>query len=131
DIQKIRFEGDFDVAYDIDNSITTKIPSLIIQPLVENALEHGVLKSGQEGDIYILVEQEDDRIHIAIENTGIPIEQNVIDDLDKDTINSRIGLKNVHTRLKMIYGKGLTIHKLDNGTKIEFYVGGENESYNN
>lgn len=131
DIQKIRFEGDFNVIYNIDNSISTKIPSLIIQPLVENALEHGILKSGQVGNIYILVQKEDERIYVAIENTGIPIDQSVIDNLDKETINSSIGLRNVHTRLKMIYGKGLIIHRLNNGTKIEFYVGGEYEGYNN
>lgn len=140
-IQAIRFGDDFEVIYDIDENIDTKIPSLIIQPLVENALEHGVLKSGNKGEIRICIEKEkkSNKTHIVIKNTGVPINQEIIDNLDNYQINMtkenmksvHIGLKNVHTRLKLIYGEGLIINRLNNGTSIEMYIGGFNESYNN
>ena len=39
-----------------------------------------------------------------------------------DRIDKNIGLKNVHNRIKLIYGKGLVVEKLETGTKISFYI---------
>lgn len=132
DIQKARFEDSFEVFYNIDDDIDIKIPSLIVQPLVENALEHGILKSGSRGKIYIDIHKEStDLIHVSIENTGIPIDQSVIDNINSGNVKrNKVGLYNVHIRLKLMYGKGLNITRLDNGTKIDFYIGGNNEGDN-
>lgn len=134
DIQKIRFGDDFEVIYDIDEDIETKIPSLTIQPLVENALEHGVLKCADKGKIYIHIgkAKQLNKTHIVIKNTGVPIRQEIIDNLDDDVLNTsksgmksiHIGLKNVHRRLKLIFGEGLIINRLEDGTSIEMYIGG-------
>ncbi|MGL4538356.1 MAG: sensor histidine kinase, partial [Cetobacterium sp.] len=55
---------------------------------------------------------------------GIGIDQDIINNINKK-IEKNIGLKNVHNRLKLIYGKGLLIEKLEKGTKISFYINQE------
>lgn len=127
DIQKTRFKDDFEVFYNIDEDIDIKIPSLIIQPLVENALEHGILKSGVRGKINIDIKKESsNKLHIAIENTGIPIEESIIENIKNDNVKrNKVGLYNVDVRLRLMYGKGLNIARLEHGTKIDFYVGGQ------
>ncbi|RDY26503.1 sensor histidine kinase [Romboutsia weinsteinii] len=132
DIQKTRFRDEFEVFYNIDDDVDIKIPSLIVQPLVENALEHGILKSGSKGKIYIDIHKEsEDRIYISIENTGIPIDEKVIENIKNDNVKgNKVGLYNVDVRLKLMYGEGLNIVRLENGTKMDFYVGGQYEGYN-
>lgn len=132
-IQKTRFEEKFDIFYDIDESINIKIPSLVMQPLVENALEHGILKDNKKGEIYVSAhKREDGKICISVRNTGIPIDEDIIERLYDNSLNKNsIGLRNVHIRLKTIYGEGLRVYKLKNGTMIEFCIGAENEcNYN-
>ena len=62
----------------------------------------------------------------SIEDDGVGIEQSIIDGID-DKIEKNIGLKNVHNRLKILYGKGLNIKKLERGTKITFYISKEDK----
>jgi len=57
----------------------------------------------------------------VVEDDGVGIEQAVIDNLDKK-IEENIGLKNVHQRLKLLYGEGLNITKLEQGTRIKFKI---------
>jgi two-component system, LytTR family, sensor kinase len=52
--------------------------------------------------------------------------RSIIDGID-DKIEKNIGLKNVHNRLKILYGKGLNIKKLERGTKITFYISKEDK----
>ncbi|MGL6108397.1 sensor histidine kinase [Romboutsia sp.] len=131
-IQKTRFEDKFDIFYDVEEDIEIKIPSLVLQPLVENALEHGILKSNKKCEIRIKVKKTSkNKVYISVENSGIPISEETIESLYKDNMDkNKIGLRNVHIRLKTIYGQGLNIEKNNNGTKIWFCVGGEYENYN-
>ena len=121
-IEKARFGDKLNIIYDVDESLYNfQIPSLIIQPLVENSIKHGILKKRDKGFVKIIVKRIDKDIEVAIEDDGIGIEQTVIDNLDKK-IEENIGLKNVHQRLKLLYGQGLNITKLEQGTKIKFKI---------
>lgn len=122
EIEKARFGKKLNMVYDIDD-VDVKVPSLIIQPLVENAIIHGILKSKGPGTVKISVKNMDDKIKISIEDNGVGIKQKIIDKIyDDEMPENKIGLYNVHSRLKLIYGRGLKIKRLEKGTKIEFYI---------
>ena len=121
-IEKVRFGDKLNILYDVDESLYNfQIPSLIIQPLVENSIKHGILKKRDNGCVKIIIKKIDKDIEVVIEDDGVGIEQTVIDNLDKQ-IQENIGLKNVHQRLKLLYGEGLNIKKLEQGTRIKFKI---------
>ena len=121
-IEKVRFGDKLNIIYDVDESLYNfQIPSLIIQPLVENSIKHGILKKRENGCVKVIVKKIDKDIEVVIEDDGVGIEQTVIDNLDKQ-IQENIGLKNVHQRLKLLYGEGLNIKKLEQGTRIKFKI---------
>ena len=121
-IEKVRFGDKLNIIYDVDESLYNfQIPSLIIQPLVENSIKHGILKKRDNGCVKIIIKKIDKDIEITIEDDGVGIEQSIIDNLDKQ-IKENIGLKNVHQRLKLLYGEGLNIKKLEQGTRIKFKI---------
>ena len=121
-IEKARFGDKISLNIDVDENIKNiSIPSLIIQPLVENSIKHGLLKKREGGFVNIIAKKENKGCLITIEDNGIGIDQKIIDNLD-DRIDKNIGLKNVHNRIKLIYGKGLVVEKLETGTKISFYI---------
>lgn len=122
EIEKARFGNKLNIVYDIDN-VNIKIPSLSIQPLVENAIVHGILKDKGAGTVNISVKEEGENIRISIEDSGVGIDEEVIERVYTDNVpENKIGLYNVHLRLKLIYGQGLIIERLKKGTKIEFYI---------
>ena len=121
-IEKARFGEKIFLNIDVDENVKNiSIPSLIIQPLVENSIKHGLLKKREGGFVNIIAKKENEGCFITIEDNGIGIDQKIIDNLD-DRIDKNIGLKNVHNRIKLIYGKGLIVEKLETGTKISFYI---------
>ena len=126
EIEQVRFKDKLEIIYDIDEDINVKIPSLIIQPIVENAIVHGILKSKEKGKLIISIKKYKQNTHICIENKGIPIEERIIEEINNGQVEeNKIGLYNVHCRLKYQYGQGLNITRLDDGTKVEFKVGGD------
>ncbi len=125
EIEQARYGNRLNIIYNIEEDIDIKIPSLIIQPLVENAIKHGILKVNAGGTVKVSVskEREDHQVIISIEDNGVGIAQEVIDAIYQNKMKeSKIGLSNVHNRLKLFYGKGLNITRLENGTKISFTV---------
>ncbi|MDF2840615.1 MAG: sensor histidine kinase, partial [Clostridia bacterium] len=124
EIEKARFGDKLNVTYDIDENIQIKIPSLIIQPLVENSIKHGILKGSGSGNVRIEIKRKNcNDVDIAIEDDGIGISQTVIDSIKSGAVReNKIGLYNVDSRLKYIYGAGLIIERLPVGTKISFVL---------
>ena len=122
EIEKARFGNKLNIIYDIDD-VDVRIPSLLIQPLVENAIVHGILKDKGTGTVSISVKKHNEKVKITIIDNGIGISEDIIERVYSDTmLENKIGLYNVHLRLKLIYGEGLIIKRLEKGTKIEFYI---------
>lgn len=122
-IEKARFKDKLNVIYDIDESVDVKIPSLIIQPLVENAIIHGIRNKVGMGSVIISIKKCNEKVKITIENDGESISEEVIYNVyNKLMPENKIGLYNVYHRLMLIYGESLNITRLDQGTRIEFYV---------
>ncbi|MEW9108501.1 MAG: sensor histidine kinase [Cytobacillus gottheilii] len=121
-IEKARFGERLQVEYDVDD-IHLKLPSLLIQPLVENAVIHGILKRKGPGKVTISIKDTGRKIRVSVRDTGVGIGQDVIDHLYQGTVSSKqIGLSNVHQRVKLIYGTGLVIQRLEPGTEVYFDI---------
>jgi len=122
DIEETRFSDKISVTYDIEETIENiNIPSLTLQPLVENSIKHGILPKSNGGQIHISAQKEENGCMIVIEDNGVGMSPKVIEDLDRE-IDKNIGLKNVHNRLKIMYGNGLRILSSTMGTRISFFV---------
>ena len=108
-IEQARFGDKLTVIYDIDEEVNCCIPSLLIQPLVENAT--------------ISVAECGNRVRIAVRDTGHGIDPKVIERVEANEMpGNKIGLLNVHHRVKLLYGEGLHIRRLEPGTEIAFYI---------
>ncbi len=124
EIEKARFGEKLHVVYNIEDDLEIKIPSLIIQPIVENSIKHGILKGKGEGTVTIEIKKiSKDNIMITIEDDGIGISKDIIEKVYEGKMKeNKIGISNVHNRLKYIYGEGLKIETLEGGTRISFNV---------
>jgi two-component system LytT family sensor kinase len=124
EIEKARFGDKLNVIYSIDNNIHLKIPSLIIQPIVENSIKHGILRGTGIGTVIIEVKKHDlNEIKITIEDDGIGIPEDIISSIASGIPReNKIGMSNVNSRLLYIYGTGLIIERLNKGTRVYFTV---------
>ena len=130
EIQKIRFKDKFDYSIHIDEKINCekyRILPLLLQPIVENAMIHGLEEKDSGGIIDITIRTDEANLLIFVSDNGCGVSD---DDLRKlmDKINAQeenkgrgIGLYNVQRRMKMLYGKnfGISISSKQNvGTKV-------------
>lgn len=126
-IEQARFGSKLTVIYDIDDDISVQIPSLLIQPLVENAIVHGIQPCSGKGVVVIAVKRQGSNIRVSIKDTGHGINQETIDRVAANEMpGNKIGLLNVHHRVSLLYGHGLTIRRLEPGTEISFLITSEN-----
>jgi len=122
-IEQARFGDKLTVIYDIDDEVNCLIPSLLIQPLVENAIVHGIQRSKGKGVVTISVTESGNRVRIGVRDTGPGIDPLVVERVKTNEMpGNKIGLLNVHHRVKLLYGEGLHIHRLEPGTEIVFYI---------
>src|SRR5690625_385673 len=124
-IEQARFVDRIQVDWNIDDDLLFKIPPLSIQPLVENAIRHGLLKRQKGGKISIQIIDHQDHYEILISDDGVGMSQDQIKQvLQEHPENMKgIGIPNTNRRLKKIYGQGLSIEsELDHGTKVTFRV---------
>lgn len=124
EIEKARFGEKLHVIYNIDDNLDIRIPSLIIQPIVENSIKHGILEGNGYGTVSIAIKNVDgNKVSIAIEDDGFGISEDIIEKVYENKMEkNKIGMSNVHNRLKCIYGTGLEIERLKIGTRIHFSV---------
>src|SRR5699024_2986260 len=111
--------------WEIEEGLDFQIPPLSIQPLVENAVEHGVLKRMEGGKICIRITRHLNHYQIAVIDNGIGMGRERAEQLLKEhpSVASGVGVANTHHRLKRLYGKGLTIEsKIGQGTTVRFEI---------
>ncbi|NYV67361.1 response regulator [Bacillus sp. Gen3] len=126
-IEKARFGDRLKLQWELDHTTDLFIPPLSIQPLVENAVKHGILKKVKGGEVCIRIKIEAKYTEVSIIDNGIGMNEEEVRKLliRKDYSKKRtgIGLQNVDRRLKQLYGRGLKIHsKPDEGTCITFHI---------
>ncbi len=118
-IEEARFSDRLKVEFFIDDTLLDiKFPILIIQPLVENAIKHGILKKIEGGTVKIIVRDKDDEVYVEICDDGIGF-----DNSDNST-STGLGLKNVKNRLKLLYGEKYDINIISSnkGSRVSFYI---------
>ncbi|BBN98312.1 sensor histidine kinase [Sporolactobacillus terrae] len=122
EIEKARFGPRLEVTYQIED-VDLNIPSLLIQPLVENAIKHGALKAKGAGSVTLRVQKMADRVRVHVRDNGPGIDQNIVERLYQNQMPAKkIGLLNVHQRVKLIYGEGLVVRSLSPGTDVFFDI---------
>ena len=97
DIEYIRFQDRLTVELDIDpQALKAMVPNLILQPIVENAVRHGVARQKNPGHIIIHARREDERLIVRVEDNGpgLKVKAN----------GSGIGISNTRARLEQFYG---------------------------
>ena len=121
-IEQARFGDKLEVVFEVDD-VHIQVPCLLLQPLVENAILHGIQPRSAPGRVIIEVKQLAGGIRVAVRDTGYGISQTVIDGVAAGRVESRsIGLMNVHQRVKLLYGDGLHLKRLEPGTEVCFYL---------
>ncbi|STD40806.1 Inner membrane protein ypdA [Edwardsiella tarda] len=121
-IEQARFGDRLQVIFALD-PVSISLPSLLLQPLVENAILHGIQPRSGPGRVTIEVRDEPERVRIAVRDTGYGISQAVIEQVARgEPSGDSIGLSNVQQRLQLLYGEGLRIRRLEPGTEVCFYL---------
>lgn len=122
DIQLIMHDYEFDVEIDIEEQMHHyDSPNLILQPLIENAIDHGIdLKTEGRGKIVIKGWEEQDHMYLTVEDNGVGMDEETAQTIL--TLKSKgYGVRNVDERIKLMYGSeyGLSIEsRIGEGTRI-------------
>ncbi|RAV14391.1 sensor histidine kinase [Paenibacillus contaminans] len=111
EIQSIRFAGRIDVAFDLlpDAYADVSVPRLILQPVLENAYQHGLGEIMEHGKLDIRFRSENDRLRIEVEDNGPGLSPEAARQLmqklrHEETNGESTGIVNVHRRLQLKYG---------------------------
>ena len=108
-IQVNRFEDLVSFCFEIDETcLSQKMPAMILQPIVENAITHGVGKLVEGGTVTIRIYSEDNRCFLDVEDDGVGINAKRLEEIkemyqDNEEDSDHIGLKNVYQRLMLFY----------------------------
>ncbi|NOU95322.1 response regulator [Paenibacillus sp. LMG 31456] len=124
-IEKVRFEDRLSIVWEVEPNINLFLPPLSIQPLIENAVKHGLLSRHKGGTIHIRITRQIDSTLIEVEDNGKGMEQEKVIQLLSSTRKGKsgIGFSNTHRRLMQLYGQGLSISSKPNeGTTVWFVI---------
>ena len=114
--EKLRFEKEVDA-----ESLDMLVPSMLLQPLVENCVKHGLGNKIEGGTIWLRTRRVDGRLHLVVEDDGVGIPEAQLAKL----LEKGIGVSNVNERLKVLFGTDYRMW-LDShagrGTRIEIEV---------
>lgn len=119
-IQKVRYPDLFDAKYSIEAScLEYKVPKLVLQPLAENALYHGIRENGKSGTIKISARMEDGIVILSVEDDGVGMSEEQIEGIMKinnKSIKESFGLRGTLERIRIFCGD-------DDACKIESRLG--------
>jgi two-component system, LytTR family, sensor histidine kinase LytS len=129
-IEEARFKDKLKVVYDIEeDALLENIPPLTLQPIVENAIKHGMKDTEENGMVKISIRKHSLATYVKVEDNGIGMDEERTKQICKLPISSATGsglaLYNVNRRLTIMYGdtSGLQIKsELNKGTEIGFSV---------
>jgi two-component system sensor histidine kinase YesM len=125
-IQKIRYTGSFDYEFDVDEAALDILTmKLVLQPIVENCIYHGLKNKIDKGNIRISVYLEDGFLYLRVADNGYGMRQETIDEIfrsfEDGVVSNNVGLKNIYQRVMIYYGgnAGMKIEsELDEGTAV-------------
>lgn len=124
-IQKYRYKNQFTYQFDVDpDCLDYYCNKITLQPIIENAINHGLDLLVDEGVILVQVRQDGEDIVFSVQDNGVGMSPEQIDSILRHGPKDRtgIGIKNVNDRLKIYFGKQYGLHitsELDVGTCVE------------
>lgn len=129
-LQEFRYQGSFRVHYEMEEEAEScYIPRLILQPLVENAILHGIDMKEKNGEIRLKAKVEGKRLRLFVSDNGRGMTKEQIDTLlhskaKKTNGLSAIGVPNIRERLELYYGEegGMVYKSSENGTTAEIFL---------
>lgn len=137
EIQKFRFGSKFIIYYEIDDeAVNTQVFKLMLQPVVENSILHGVRNISRQGYIKVKVQLKNDELYCTVLDNGEGMNKAQIEALYQkieDENSESIGLTNVNRRLILTYGSGSALKiqsKEGRGTIVSFKIPCEQQSKN-
>lgn len=100
------------------------MPPITIQPLIENAIKHGVRKSSKPGVVTLRIIENPDSVEFFVSDNGVGMDEATMKKLfNMPKENQSIGIYNIDKRLKNQYGKGLTVESTPGlGTCVSFKI---------
>lgn len=127
-IQKVRYEDKLEYSISvIEDMKGILVPKLMLQPLVENSIYHGVKEKRSKGHISIEMERLDETLRIVVRDDGKGMTDDILESIQMN-LESKVqenkvgyGMFNVHERIQLLYGEdfGITIHSEENrGTEV-------------
>ena len=132
DIMRYRYSTDLDVRFDIpDELMKTPIVKLTFQPLLENAIYHGLRPKKMQGSITVTAFKEEDKVVLRFKDSGVGIDDektnhlNLEMDSEAALTGSHIGMHNVNQRIKLLFGVEYGLRVCDShgtGTIIELVI---------
>lgn len=103
DLEKARFGDRLSVRFDVaDDVLNCLLPPMLLQPLVENAIRHGIASLIDGGEVYIRIHQHANRLQVIVSDTGVGMN-------GSDEAGAGVGLANTRLRLEKMYGTTLQI----------------------
>lgn len=123
-IEKARFGTRLQVDYEVDANPYTLLPPLILQPLVENAIRHGLMSSIKGGTVKISVVEEHGVIRFSVIDNGCGMNEFRLDQVLKPSTDKKgVGLWNISQRFKLLYDRSIMIESAEGmGTKVSFEI---------
>ncbi|MFZ7102444.1 MAG: ATP-binding protein [Peptococcaceae bacterium] len=125
-IEQARFGSRLEVKYNIDPAVLKySILPLVIQPIVENSIRHGLMERNQGGRVTIDLSLREDRVHVHVSDNGAGITVPVLNGLmdQEPTHECGVGLSNINRRLLRFYNSALKISSTEGrGTAISFNI---------
>ena len=134
----MRYRDQLEFMIDVDQEILqTEIVKLVIQPLVENAIYHGIKYLEHKGMIAVMGGKVGDNIHLIVQDNGVGMEKEVLSHILEPKAPSvksnRVGVYNVHHRLQLHYGPGYGLRYESTpgiGTTVYVIIPAEEELHN-
>ena len=115
-IEQTRFMDRLTVRFDVQpEALETRVPSLLLQPLVENAIKHGVAKKAGAGHIDISARRDGDKLLIEVKDDGVGLSEDALTALQKG-----IGVSTTRARLQHLFGADFRFefHRLQGGLAV-------------
>lgn len=129
-IQEVRFRNSIIIYYEIEEALMElQVFRLLLQPLIENSISHGLCRMKGQGYINVEIFEESGTVIFRVSDNGVGMTQERLEQLRKEIENNptdlHIGLCNLNRRLKVYYGDSVSLQiwsKENQGTCIEFHV---------
>ena len=127
EIESLRLGDRLETQLDIDESVTSvMIPILCIQPIIENAVKHGIVPRQQRGRVTLRALNMQGNLHVSVEDTGVGFQASKAQQFRDGT---GMGLENVRRRLYLSFGPQatLTVQSAETGSTVSFVIPGSRE----